>query len=60
MTQTEVRKSEGKRSKYRKVHMMRDLEAVKDRFGLKEGVRSPNVPTATSKRRVLESFLFSC
>lgn len=32
----EVRKSEGKCSKCSKVYMMRDLEAVKDKFGVKK------------------------
>jgi hypothetical protein len=38
---------------------MRELEAVKDRYGVEEVVPSLNIPTATPKRRVPENLLFS-
>lgn len=59
MKKREVRKSEEKRSKYEKVYMMRQLEAVKDRCDVKEAVQSLNIPTSIPKRRVPENLLFS-
>lgn len=38
MKNGEVRKSEEKFSKYEKIYMMRELEAMKDRRGVKEAV----------------------
>jgi hypothetical protein len=32
---------------------------MKDRYGVKEAVRSLNIPTSTPKRRVPENLLFS-